>query len=72
MKLLVAIAALTLLCVSTANAQREGGAYFGPFSSGNSSGGNFGPHYGPPAPPAGQQQGVVRKRPATPVAPRRK
>jgi len=27
----------------TANAQREGGAFFGPFATGNSSGGNFGP-----------------------------
>jgi hypothetical protein len=37
-----------LLCTATilaltasANAQREGGAYFGPFSRGDSSGGNF-------------------------------
>jgi hypothetical protein len=29
----------------TANAQREGGAFFGPFATGNSSGGNFGPAF---------------------------
>jgi hypothetical protein len=30
---------------STANAQREGGAFFGPFATGNSSGGNFAPAF---------------------------
>jgi hypothetical protein len=29
----------------TANAQREGGAFFGPFATGNSSGGNFAPAF---------------------------
>jgi hypothetical protein len=62
MKTLIAIAALLMLsCVSTAHAQREGGAYFGPFSRGDSSGGNFGPYYGPPAPQQ-QQQRIVRKK----------
>jgi len=40
------IVLMTTIClaltVTTAEAQREGGAFFGPFASGNSSGGNFG------------------------------
>jgi hypothetical protein len=39
------IVLMTTIClaltVTTAEAQREGGAFFGPFASGNSSGGNF-------------------------------
>jgi hypothetical protein len=42
MKLFLATATALALLVIPAHAQREGGAYFGPFSRGDSSGGNFG------------------------------
>jgi hypothetical protein len=45
-RILITAAVLTLFATS-AYAQREGGAFFGPFSSGNSSGGNFGSRVNP-------------------------
>jgi hypothetical protein len=42
---LLLCAATLLALTASAHAQREGGAYFGPFSRGNSSGGDF---TGPP------------------------
>jgi hypothetical protein len=44
MRTVVALA-ISLMFITPAVAQREGGAFFGPFASGNSSGGNFS---GPP------------------------
>ncbi len=42
--LLAAVCAVGLFAMpKQASAQREGGAFFGPFASGNSSGGNFSP-----------------------------
>jgi hypothetical protein len=37
------VCAVAVLMVTQANAQREGGAFWGPFAHGNSSGGNFSP-----------------------------
>jgi hypothetical protein len=48
-RILITAAVLTLFATS-AYAQREGGAFFGPFSSGNSSGGNFGSVVAPERP----------------------
>jgi hypothetical protein len=42
MRTMIALVILLML-VTPAAAQREGGAFFGPFATGNSSGGNFGP-----------------------------
>jgi len=42
MRTMIALVILLMLG-APALAQREGGAFFGPFATGNSSGGNFGP-----------------------------
>jgi hypothetical protein len=58
MKMLLVLV-FTVLMLSAAHAQREGGAYFGPFSRGDSSGANTFPSFGPPPP---QQRVIVRKK----------